>query len=243
LLVDPPASGSWNMAVDEALLESAAAGVTTLRFYQWSEPTLSLGYFQKADERRGHAASLACPLVRRASGGGAIVHDQELTYCFAAPIAGRLAAAAAALYDTFHDTLIEALAGWKVTEFRCEAANSESPAGRAQPFLCFERRMRGDVLCRDAKVAGSAQRRQRGGLLQHGSVLLVRSRSAPQLAGIYETADVSLDPGELAEAWIECLRRTHSFTFDKSNFLPHELAQAREIELSRFQCLGWTFRR
>jgi lipoate-protein ligase A len=103
--------------------------------------------------------------------------------------------------------------------------------------------MRGDVLCRDAKVAGSAQRRQRGGLLQHGSVLLARSRSAPQLAGIYETADVSLDPGELAEAWIECLRRTHSFTFDKSNFLPHEIAQAREIELSRFQCQGWTFRR
>ena len=71
LLIDPPAAGAWNMAVDEALLESAAiAGVATLRFYQWSEPTLSLGYFQAAADREQHAASRDCPLVRRPAAAG-----------------------------------------------------------------------------------------------------------------------------------------------------------------------------
>src|SRR5262245_57717493 len=89
LLSDPPAPGAWNMAVDEVLLTAAAAsGQATLRFYTWNEPTLSLGYFQAAADRQQHAASLACTLVRRASGGGAILHDRELTYSVALPLAG-----------------------------------------------------------------------------------------------------------------------------------------------------------
>ena len=74
------------MAVDEALLETAASlGVPTLRFYQWQEPTMSLGYFQEYADRLRHAASAGCPTVRRASGGGAIMHDRELTYSLAVP--------------------------------------------------------------------------------------------------------------------------------------------------------------
>ncbi|HEY1784986.1 MAG TPA: lipoate--protein ligase family protein, partial [Pirellulales bacterium] len=82
LLVDAPASGAWNMAVDEALVDDAAErGTCWLRFYGWSEPTLSLGYFQGHAERLVHRPSRHCPLVRRASGGGAILHDAEITYC------------------------------------------------------------------------------------------------------------------------------------------------------------------
>ena len=72
VIVDPPLSGVRNMAIDEALLAAAAEGWVTLRFYQWSAPTLSLGYFQSYDDRTGHAASLHCDCVRRHSGGGAI---------------------------------------------------------------------------------------------------------------------------------------------------------------------------
>src|ERR1700682_6410647 len=85
LLIDPPALGAWNMAVDQALLEHAASGGWTLRFYSWIEPTLSLGYFQAHRDRRTHTASRGLPLVRRASGGGAIVHDHELTYSLSGP--------------------------------------------------------------------------------------------------------------------------------------------------------------
>src|SRR5688572_3671775 len=89
LIIDPPARGAWNMAVDELLLEEACRGARALRLYQWSEATLSLGYFQAAAERTEHTASRDCPLVRRASGGGAIVHHRELTYCLAMPVAER----------------------------------------------------------------------------------------------------------------------------------------------------------
>ena len=75
LIVDPPASGAWNMAVDEALLESVAdGGPATLRFYQWSEPTLSLGYFQPYADREQHEASRELTVVRRSTGGGALIH-------------------------------------------------------------------------------------------------------------------------------------------------------------------------
>src|SRR5581483_5910324 len=81
LLIDPPAAGAWNMSVDEMLLErTSAEGGFQLRFYQWNEPTLSLGYFQAVQDRAGHEASRGCALVRRLSGGGAILHDRELTH-------------------------------------------------------------------------------------------------------------------------------------------------------------------
>ncbi len=110
LIVDSPADGVWNMAVDEALLDAATVdGIATLRFYSWREPTLSLGYFQAHAERKLHAASLACPLVRRASGGGAILHDDELTYSIVLPQSHPAAARPDRLYQAFHQTLIDTL--------------------------------------------------------------------------------------------------------------------------------------
>src|SRR5271169_4762547 len=99
LLVDPPASGAWNMAVDEALVDDAAARhACWLRFYGWSEPTLSLGYFQGYEERLAHRPSRQCPVVRRPSGGGAILHDVEITYSLAIPHAHPLAEDSTWLY-------------------------------------------------------------------------------------------------------------------------------------------------
>ena len=86
LILDEPSSGAWNMGVDEALREWAeTAGGLGLRFYQWAPATLSLGYFQTHRSRALHAGSAQLPLVRRASGGGAIVHDRELTYSLVGP--------------------------------------------------------------------------------------------------------------------------------------------------------------
>src|SRR5688500_11588427 len=154
------------MAVDEALLMSAAErGAPTLRFYGWSEPTLSLGYFQAHGERDRHAASRDAALVRRATGGGAILHDRELTYSFAAPITDRLSADVEQLYHAFHESLIAALA-----ELGTAASLFDSPvlnARGSEPFLCFQRRTRGDVLLGDYKIVGSAQRRHHGAVLQH----------------------------------------------------------------------------
>ncbi|MDX1946379.1 MAG: biotin/lipoate A/B protein ligase family protein [Pirellulaceae bacterium] len=257
LLHDPPAAGAWNMAVDEALLASAAGGIATLRFYQWAEPTLSLGYFQAAADRALHSASEACPLVRRASGGGAILHDQELTYSLAIPARGRFGAAE--LYDRMHGTLIEVLAGLGVRAELCggkSTCDSLPPATVAIPpeerapkgrppcaFLCFQRLTRGDVLCSGAKIAGSAQRRHRGGLLQHGSVLLRKSTRAPELPGIAELTSVEISAAELAARWVQRLSGRDIWRIAASQLTSEERWLAEREQANRFANEDWNYRK
>src|SRR5436190_9111559 len=81
------ASGATNMAADEVLLESAAAGVASLRFYGWEQPTLSLGYFQPERLRHQNESLRTLPYVRRPSGGATLVHHHEVTYALALPAA------------------------------------------------------------------------------------------------------------------------------------------------------------
>src|SRR5688500_7762020 len=108
---DPPARGSWNMALDEALLHRAAEGApAVLRFYEWQEPTLSLGYFQRYADWVCHSASAGCAVVRRATGGGAILHDRELTYSCVLPPGHSLGRHAADLYNAIHDSIVAVLA-------------------------------------------------------------------------------------------------------------------------------------
>ena len=179
------------MSVDQTLLEQAAIGKTTLRFYQWSKPTLSLGYFQPFQQRVEHQESQTCPWLRRASGGGAILHDLELTYSFATPQAGRPAEQQQQLYDGFHNSLIQALATFDITATRC---STPIPTGTS-PFLCFQRQTVGDVLLNDHKVMGSAQRKYQQAILQHGSILLQQSQFAPPIAWNQRTGKVSSSRG------------------------------------------------
>src|SRR5436305_13339788 len=85
LLPDAVADGPANMADDELLLRSAALGRPSLRFYGWTEATLSLGYFQPAARRLEDPLLRDLPFVRRPTGGNALVHHHELTYCLAVP--------------------------------------------------------------------------------------------------------------------------------------------------------------
>ena len=143
LIIDEPRNGPMNMAVDEWLLRCASeTGGRAIRFYSWERPTLSLGYFQKAADRSLHAPSSDCDIVRRASGGGAIVHHRELTYSCVAPIVDRAHSSATHLYDLFHQTLIETLADFGI---RARLADAEDVAA-ADPrsFLCFQRRSSGE---------------------------------------------------------------------------------------------------
>lgn len=190
LLIDEPGDGAWNMAVDEVLLARAAQeGEWTLRFYGWREATLSLGYFQAAADRDLHPPSRRIPLVRRSSGGGAIVHDREITYSLAAPI-GRSLDASRQLYRRVHQAFVDALANMGIRGSLCQAVSARPRDD--EPFLCFQRRGEGDVLLGHAKIVGSAQRRLRGAVLQHGSLLLCPSPAAPELLGVESLAGLEL---------------------------------------------------
>jgi lipoate-protein ligase A len=248
LLIDGPASGAWNMAVDEVLLESASSGVATLRFYQWEEPTLSLGYFQSLADREGHTASRQCPIVRRTTGGGAIVHDRELTYSIALPRSDRATIRdSTGLYDLAHETLIGILAelGIPAVQYNTIAlpCSSEEQARQTKPFLCFQRRACPDVICRGAKIAGSAQRRRRGALLQHGSVLLGRSAAAPELPGIVELAGTAISPDLLADRWLVALAARLGTAFRPGSLSNPERERAEVLASERFSANTHVFRR
>jgi lipoate-protein ligase A len=240
-----PASGEWNMAVDEALLESAAGGQATVRFYAWARPTLSLGYFQALGERAGHRGSLECPLVRRASGGGAILHDCELTYSLAIGEPPGSARIAAGLYDQVHQSLIETLQVFQIDArlHGREVCKSASGEPAEQPFLCFQRRSCTDIVYRGAKIAGSAQRRRRGGVLQHGSVLLGASSFAAELPGIRELTGQAIALEELVGCWVPRLAATLGRAAERGDLSEHERERAERLAEGQFGTVGWLERR
>ena len=133
LLRHAPTGGAWNMAVDEMLLEQAEGrAAACLRFYRWSEPTLSLGYFQTYADRRQHGPSLRCAAVRRLTGGGAILHDAELTYSIVLPSSHPLAARRDELYRAVHGCLIEALGQLGIAARLCEVEEKiDDPRNRS----------------------------------------------------------------------------------------------------------------
>ncbi len=195
-LTDGPRSGAENMTCDQLMLEQAATTNRPLiRFYTWMHPTLSLGYFQKYSDRQQHGPSQQIDVVRRATGGGAIVHHYDWTYAVAVPttLLGTPTkthashGASQLLYDTVHGSVVAWLRdlGWdaRMWDAKCQAA---TPPGLGCSFLCFERRSPGDIVVGNAKVMGSAQRRNAGAVLQHGSLLLQSSPHAPSLAGLHE---------------------------------------------------------
>jgi lipoyl(octanoyl) transferase len=239
LLIDLPASGALNMAADEVLLESAAAGGgAVLRLYAWEEPTLSLGYFQAAADRVQHAASQNCPLVRRSSGGGAIVHDRELTYSLAMPHRGLHKPSAAELYDLVHESLVATFAQLGLPAVMFRPADGSCAAGRragnAEPFLCFQRRSCGDIVSGEAKIVGSAQRRKQRAVLQHGSILLAQSAAAPELPGIQDLAAIQIQREELADRWLPALAARLDCRFIRGELTALEQQQVRQIAAERY---------
>ncbi len=185
LLIEPEAnSGAWNMAVDEALLEAASQqNLTAVRFYRWNAPTLSLGYFQKSLPDNLPAELRQLAQVRRLSGGGAILHHLEWTYSCVLPPEHPLAVEPVNFYEHVHRELINLL-----SELEIHAALRGSAAADPsnKTFLCFGRQDPRDIVFGPHKIVGSAQRRRRGAVLQHGSLLLRRSPFAPEYPGLLD---------------------------------------------------------
>ena len=229
------------MAVDQALLASAnESGQVILRFYRWSPATLSLGYFQSADQRRQHQPSLSCDLVRRVSGGGAILHDRELTYSLCVPRKNRFSTEHEQLYRQMHDAIIDSLRDWAVAA-SLYADRENAPASLR--FLCFQRRSLGDVVVKGAKICGSAQRRANGAILQHGSIVWARSEFAPEVEGVREVAGVEIPEASFIFRLVECLSQSWQLDFVPSQLREREQFTTLEIQQKQFVQHDWNYRR
>lgn len=236
LIDDEPNSGAWNMAVDEVLLESAiSVDVSTIRVYRWAEPTLSLGYFQKPAEISDDSELSTLPSIRRLSGGGAIVHHHEITYSIALARNQPAVQEPSRLYETVHSSVIDWLMHYRVhTAMRGTSLAAASATD--EPFLCFSRGDANDVMLDGHKILGSAQRRRRGAVLQHGSLVLRTSPFAAEFPGLFDLCEKS----ELAETGIEAGEFATiilaGFTTEslRGSLTPKESTRAKQLERERY---------
>lgn len=253
LLLTPPLPGADNMALDEALLERAGAtGEAVCRIYSWSRPTLSLGRNQSAAGHydRALASDLGVDIVRRPTGGRAVLHDREITYAVAAPApaTGSLRESYAAVNRLLHDAL--ARMGAVVADAQ--------PVGRAPvPSLapCFELPTRDELILDGRKLVGSAQWREEDAFLQHGSILvdddqpliarlLTRpvTTTMPSPATLREALGRAPAPAELAQALLASVR-----SFEDPDAETWEVDEALKTATERFrqryQDDAWTWRR
>jgi lipoate-protein ligase A len=154
----------WNMALDEALLEAAAQiGNPILRFYSWSEPAASFGYFQSY--REIESWTRLRPLVRRPTGGGLVPHDRDWTYSLVFPPNHEWhGTRAEESYRRAHDWISKAFAQVSIKTELSPSAFKEIPG------QCFAGAEKFDLLFSGKKIAGAAQRRNKHGLLIQGSV-------------------------------------------------------------------------
>ena len=180
LVHSPPLDGPLNMAVDEAILQAVAAGQAppTLRFFAWSPPCLSLGYAQPlADVDRARLGARGWDLVRRPTGGRAILHTDELTYSVIAPMDEPRVVGG--VIESYRQLSVGLLRGLEQLGLAVRAdkkrgdAGPRSPAQAAEPLpVCFEVPSDYEITADGKKLLGSAQVRKQGVVLQHGTLPL-----------------------------------------------------------------------
>ncbi len=160
--------GVTNMAIDEALLAAARPGEGTWRWYAWSEPTVSFGRNERIAGRiaPGQLAASRLGAVRRPTGGRALLHHRELTYCVTMPLAASVPWRAA--YDAVNAVLLAGLREAGVPVELAVGGEAVAPDGP----VCFDRPASGELTVRGRKLVGSAVWRHGDAYLQHGSILL-----------------------------------------------------------------------
>jgi lipoate-protein ligase A len=232
--------GPRNMAADEAMLETAAeSGVASLRFYTWTQPTLSLGYFQPSATRESLPNIGSLPWVRRSTGGAGIVHHRELTYAFALPARPEWKSAESWICRFHH--LVRGVLEDAGIESRLVICGEERKIGEV---LCFLHQTPGDMLLGNSKVSGSAQRKLRGALLQHGSLLLRRSEFAPMLPGMEDLVGRDLFTAqELADQLTTRFARDTTATIEPGDWSKVERERIPEIEAQKYACWEWNVKR
>jgi lipoate-protein ligase A len=190
--------------------------------------------------------------VRRLSGGGAIVHHHEVTYSLCIPAGHPLAVQPSRLYRRVHEGIAAALVALGVIlDARGEATlDSDSDEQSAplstlnvQPFLCFLRRNPDDLVRAGSKVAGSAQRRRRGALLQHGSLVLAASPDAPEVIGLCELTHVELSLACVRQRLVKHVLECVHLRAEAAQLEDNERRLAAHLASAKYGARCWNLRR
>ena len=257
LLVTEPQDGAANMALDEALLLGRLrhGSPPTLRFFGWAPPAISLGYGQRLDGRIDleAARAMGVGLVRRATGGSAILHEDphlEITYSVTAA-AGDFDGAGD-LLETYRWIGEGLSAGLRGLGAPVEMVPVQPSDPAAMPAFCFARTGSFELEVDGRKLVGSAQRRQGAAFLQHGSIMLgavagrlrrVFPGARDPLAGMTTLEAVlarrpSFDEAALALA--EGFRTAHGLTLEPGGLSDEEASLARTLEREKYATDDWT---
>jgi lipoate-protein ligase A len=226
------------MASDEVMLQSAIQGIASLRFYQWNPATISLGYFQAEQTRHRLPLLASLPFVRRASGGGTLVHHYEVTYCLALPY-GQTWQTGEAWLPRMHRIIAAALEELGIKSRLYEPANGPPFQGN----LCFQHFTVGDLMIGSAKIVGSAQRKQHGALMQHGGILLSKSPYTPDLSGILELTGRSLTVAETCDTVRRSFIKATGWNLVESDWTPNELNRIADLANNKYSQDTWNRKR
>ena len=262
-------SGAENMAIDEAILIAGGEGKAppTIRFYGWDPPTLSIGYFQRAS-REVDLARLkerGLGFVRRPTGGRAVLHDQELTYSVI--VAEDVPGMPSSVIQSYRVISTGLLEGFRLLGLAAEMVSLEgksAQSGSPDSAACFDSPSWYELVVEGRKVAGSAQTRQRGMILQHGSILLdmdvellfdvlrfpserVKERMKRTFLGkaaaINQLRRSPVTLKEAEEAFAEGFARGLGVRLVVGELTPYEQKLAKELAENRYAADEWNMRR
>jgi len=252
LLVDEPLAGARNMAIDEAIMESGRRGLVTLRMYRWEPGCLSFGRNQTAMGRYDgdRAAALGYDVVRRPTGGRAVLHHRELTYSVTAPASwGSLSE----VYVRINRALAAGLRLLGVEAVVHESAMGQTPRPTAR--ACFRDPLPGEVTVTGRKLVGSAQWRDAGALLQHGSILIrneqgmvekLRIGALPAVeipaVGLAELLGSEPEATELERAIVAGFEQVLEASLEPGELTAGETDRAA-MRLGAYEDPAWTWRR
>lgn len=255
LLLHPAADGAWNMAVDETLLDRYARdeggeSPPTLRIYAWSPPAVSLGCKQPLPSSidRASLRARAIDLVRRPTGGRAVLHEGEWTYA----VAGRVGSSPfpGGVLDTYARIAAALLAAFEVLGLGAEARTGGSDPGPLDPRSCFEVAAPHEIVIGSEKVVGSAQARRRRGFVQHGSIPLLAhggrpvglslAPSAPGEGTLARAAGRVLEPSEIADALVEGFARRLGADLVPGSLDEDEALRAAALRCWKYDSAAWT---
>lgn len=266
LLLTQPAPGVWNMAVDEAILETARSGevAPTLRLYAWNPPCLSIGYAQPAaDADCSNLQKLGWDIVRRPTGGRAILHTDELTYSVIGPQSHpALTGGVLESYQRISKALLQALHRLNIPAQARPQTLSPIDSDANGP-VCFEIPSNYEITVKGKKLIGSAQARRRESILQHGSLPLHgdltritqalsfasqkdRSNASERLLARATTVEavlgyvVSWDTA--AQAFADAFRQVLGLDLEPAGLTPSELSRADELVHTKYDHPSWTMR-